>query len=437
MIINYKQKRLLTLLFIIGISAICRGQITLDSCRVWAKDNYPAIQRYELIQKSSEYTIDNVAREWMPKVTLSAQGSYQTDAANMGDVWNIMGLTSMLEAMNKDMPDMYMRKLQGKVQIDIQQIIWDGGQSLSEKRLAIADMQSQKARLDVDFHQLDNRVLAVYFGTLLLDEQLRGLDYTDSLLKANYSRAKTLYENNMVLRSDVEAVEVEMLSLEQKRLQLLYQSNAYRKMLSLLIGKTITTEKLLLPAEIVINLKAQKAPQWRLFDTQKEYIEMQKKSILSFSMPHISAFAQWWYGYPTLNMFEAMQSSKWGLSGIVGLRLQWNIDAYYTQKNKLKQLDIAKHEIDIQEDVFRYNQEINTIEENNNIIRLRETLENDNKIINLRKNIRQAAEIKYENGIITISELLQRISEESVAKSAKVLHKIEYIKVQYELQNQL
>ena len=48
---------------------------------------------------------------------------------------------------------------------------------------------------------------------------------------------------------------------------------------------------------------------------------------------------------------------------------------------------------------------------------------------------RQAAAIKYENGTITTSELLQKITDESAALSAQALHRIELIKAQYELKN--
>jgi outer membrane protein TolC len=75
------------------------------------------------------------------------------------------------------------------------------------------------------------------------------------------------------------------------------------------------------------------------------------------------------------------------------------------------------------------------VQENAEIVRLRKALENDNRIVALRGNVRQAAEIKYENGTITTSELLQKITDESAALSAQALHRIELIKAQYELKN--
>ena len=130
-----------------------------------------------------------------------------------------------------------------------------------------------------------------------------------------------------------------------------------------------------------------------------------------------------------------MQSGAWGLNGIVGVRMQWNIGTFYTQKNNLNKLDIVRQQLSIQRDVFDYNRRMQVTQESAEIIRLSKVIENDERIVELRGNVRKAAEIKHENGTITTSELLQRIAEESNARSARSMHQIELRKAQYELQN--
>ena len=412
------------------------AQVTLDSCRNWAKANYPAIRQYALIEKSTEYSVSNAARAWIPRVVLSAQATYQSDAANMKEVWDALGMSDVLAAMGKEIPDLKMQKFQGKVQLDVHQTIWDGGKSVADKRSARADQAQQEAQADVDLYQLDNRILSLYFGVLLLDEQQRQLVKTDSLLRANLERVRTLYANNMVLQSDVDAVEVEVLSLEQKRTQLAYSRAAYREMLSIMTSHNLMQAELALPAPLEEKMiTAEDRPELRLLQAKSDYIASQRKSILSASMPQFSAFAQGWYGYPNLNMFQSMQSSAWGLNGIVGVRMQWNIGAFYTQKNRLNQLKLTGQQIDVQRDVFLYNQRLQRMQENAEIARLSKALENDDRIVELRGNVRKAAEVKYENGTITTTELLQKITDESAAQSNQAVHRIELIKAQYELQN--
>jgi len=85
--------------------------------------------------------------------------------------------------------------------------------------------------------------------------------------------------------------------------------------------------------------------------------------------------------------------------------------------------------------VFLYNQRLQRMQENAEIVRLSKALENDGRIVALRGNVRKAAEVKYENGTITTTELLQKITDESAAQSNQAIHRIELIKAQYELQN--
>ena len=209
------MRRIIQLVVLVLVSGAMSAQVTLDSCRSWAKANYPAIRQYALIEKSTDYSVSNAARAWIPRVVLSAQATYQSDAANMKEVWESIGLGDAMTAMGKEIPDLYMRKFQGRVQLDIHQTLWDGGKSVADKRSAQADKMQQEAQADVDFYQLDNRILSLYFGVLLLDEQQTQLTTTDSLLRSNLERVRTLHENNMVLQSDVDAVEVEVLSLQQ------------------------------------------------------------------------------------------------------------------------------------------------------------------------------------------------------------------------------
>ena len=429
------MRRIIQLVVLVVISGAMSAQVTLDSCRSWAKANYPAIRQYALIEKSTDYSVSNAARAWIPRVVLSAQATYQSDAANMKEVWESIGLGDAMTAMGKEIPDLYMRKFQGRVQLDIHQTIWDGGKSVADKRSAQADKVQQEAQADVDFYQLDNRILSLYFGVLLLDEQQAQLTTTDSLLRSNLERVRTLHENNMVLQSDVDAVEVEVLSLQQKREQLAYSRMAYREMLSMMTGHDVRESALVLPAEQERSLSTFERPELRLLAAKSDYVASQRKTILAASMPQFSAFAQGYYGYPNLNMFKSMQSSEWGLNGLVGVRMQWNIGAFYTQKNNLNKLDITRQQIAVQRDVFDYNRRMQLVQENAEIVRLSKAIENDDRIVELRANVRKAAEIKYENGTITTSELLQKITDESNAQSARSVHQIELRKTEYELQN--
>ena len=84
---------------IILISLFCHfpafaeeGNLSLDRCQQMAKENYPLIRQYELIDKTVEYSLSNVKKAYLPQFNLSAQATYQSAAADFPDEFVGQGL---------------------------------------------------------------------------------------------------------------------------------------------------------------------------------------------------------------------------------------------------------------------------------------------------------------------------------------------------------
>ena len=127
-----------------------------------AREHYPAVRQYDLISKSEAYSLSNVARQWIPQVSLSAQATWQTDVPSYPEQF-----TGMLEAQGVEMPGL--KKDQYKLLLDVNQPIWDGGQAKANKAVTKADAVASRAATDVDFYALQSSVDNLYFGILLLD----------------------------------------------------------------------------------------------------------------------------------------------------------------------------------------------------------------------------------------------------------------------------
>ena len=154
-------------------------------------------------------------------------------------------------------------------------------------------------------------------------------------------------------------------------------------------------------------------------------------------MPRFSAFAQGYYGYPGLDMFKSMVSAKWTLNAIVGVRMSWNIGAFYTKKNNLNKLDAAERQISVQRDIFLFNTQMQTTQDDGEIARLRSALEDDNRIVKLRRSVRMAAESRLENGVIDATDLLRKIADETTATLNRSTHEIELLQATYRLKTTL
>lgn len=423
-----KRKVFLVICLVWGLSMQAQT-VSLDSCRTWARTNYPTVRQYDLVAKSEQYNVSNAARAWIPQIRFSAQATWQTDAASFPDE-----LTGMLAKMGSEIQGI--RQDQYKLALDLQQNIWDGGKSTSDKKIAQAQAQADRLAADVDLYVLESRIDNLYFGILLLEGQAAQMEKRIELLQENMRRCQVMAESAVLLQSDVDAVEVEVLTAGQKLEQMRFSREAYREMLSLLTGKDLRQAPLAMPAEQELSLTTESnRPELQLFAAKAGILQAQERAVKAASMPQFALFAQGWYGYPGLNMFENMRNANWSLNAVVGVRMVWNIGAYYTQSNRLNQLRVGQQQVAVQRDIFAFNNRLEQTQENSEIIRLRRALQDDERIVTLRKSVREAAQTKHKNGTIGTTELLQAITEESSAQSAQTLHQIELIRKQYELKH--
>jgi hypothetical protein len=57
---------------------LVQGQ-TLEECQQAAEKNYPLIQQYGLIEKTTQLTVANIQKGWLPQGPAAAKATYQSD----------------------------------------------------------------------------------------------------------------------------------------------------------------------------------------------------------------------------------------------------------------------------------------------------------------------------------------------------------------------
>lgn len=422
--------RRLTLLLFMPLVVWQMDAQTLDECRRLAREHYPEIRQFDLISQSERYDLSNAARAWIPQVVLSAQATYQSATPTFPETFD-----AMLAASGIDMAGM--RKDQYKVALDVSQNIWDGGQSAAQREIARADAAQQRSQVEVNLYELQSRVDNLYFGILLLDERVAQTEAMTGLLESNLARMRSYYKNGVAMLSDVDAVEAELLSARQSLEQAEASRDSYRRMLELFIGQPLETGALQRPQAAELHARTSARPELVQFDAGTDKIKAQRRAVDVALMPRFSAFAQGYYGYPGLDMFKSMGSADWTLNAVVGLRMQWNIGAFYTRKNNLSKLDAAQRQIDVMRDVFLFNTELQTAQDDGEIARLRKAVADDGRIVELRRSVRMAAESRLENGVIDSTDLLRKITDETAAALSRSTHEIELLQAIYRLKHTL
>ena len=174
-------------------------------------------------------------------------------------------------------------------------------------------------------------------------------------------------------------------------------------------------------------------PELRAIEAQLRLADAQEKSLDAALLPKLDLFAQGWYGYPGLNLFEDMMHRQWSLNGLVGVRLSWNIDALYTRKNDKAKIALRRQSAETSRDVFLYNNNVEQVQQGENIARYRRLMADDDEIIKLRRSVRKAAESKLQHGIIDTNDLVREINAENTARLQKSIHEIEMMRETYNL----
>ena len=417
------MKKKILILALLASASVAQAQ-TLDECQRAAEKHYPIIKRYDLIAKTTDLTVKNIQKEWLPQVTAAAQATYQSAVAAWPD-----HLQSMFQQVGLKMKGL--RKDQYKLSIDVQQPIYDGGAISGQRKIASQEGKVQEAENEVNLYQVRRRVNELYFSLLLLNEQIKLNDDVKALLQSSEQKLSAMVKSGTAATSDYENVRAERLSAEQANESLKAQKEMLSRILSVFCG--IEVNHLQKPQALGATVSTNSRPEMRLFDNQLRLSEAQEKALDAQLKPHLGLFAQGFYGYPGLNMFEDMMQHKWSLNGLVGVKLSWNIGALYTHKNDKARLRLQREQIENAREVFLFNNSIDEIQQKENINRYRKMIQNDDEIIDLRTHIRKAAESKLAHGIIDVNSLLREINSENAAKSQQAIHEIDMLKEMYNL----
>lgn len=399
-----------------------RGQ-TLSECQQAAQQNYPLIERFDLIGKTTAYTLDNIQKGWLPQVSATAQATLQSDVASWPD-----NMKPMLLQMGVDFRGL--KRDQYRIGVDVSQTVYDGGSIKNQKEMARLQGKVEAAENEVNLYAVRKRVNELYFSLLLIDSRISLNKDLQEVFIANERKLASMLKEGTAAESDFNSVKAERLNVEQQTTNLTAQRNTLKMLLSALCG--IEVEKPIMPDETDISDRNNR-PELRLIDTQLMLADAKEKMLDSQLLPRLSVFASGFYGYPGYNMFDDMMNRRWSLNGMIGTRLTWNIGALYTRKNDKAKIRLQREEAENLRSVFLFNNNIDRLQQSENIKRYKTLMESDMEIINLRSSVRRAAESKLSHGIIDVNDLVKEINNENAARLQLSIHKIEMLKEMYDL----
>ena len=413
-----RRKTLLMVVIVLHSSLITlhlnAQSLTLDECKQEARDNYPAIRQYDLIAKSRDLNVSNAAKSWLPGISVSGFGAGFTD---------VLDMPTQASAMFGDM-----KNYAYGASLMITQPIYDGGAISAKKEMATAKAEVDQSQLDVSLYSINERVEQLFFGVLLIDEQLKQNRLLQDDLGVSEKTVKSLIEGGLANQSDLDAVNVNQVQAEQQEMSLRSSRKTYIDMLGYFIGRELgeNTQLTKPAASPRSGVEEVARPELSYFASQEKLLDAQKKSLNARLIPTVSAFGMGTYHNKIMDLMKDNL-----LAG--GVTVRWNVGALYTRKNDLANIENQRSQIAAQRETFLFNNHMQSRQSNGQIENLEKQMALDDKAITLRESIREKSEKKVKNGTETVNELIRDVNAVSEARQQKAIHEIQLLKEEYNL----
>ena len=402
-------------------SAKSQETFSLEDCYSLAKTHYPLSKQQDLITKAADFNIANISKGINPQLTLNGQATYQSEVTSIAV--NIPGLN--FEAPSKD---------QYKVYADIVQPITELFTIKNQKEIALQNADVQKQSNEVELYKLQDRINQLYFGILFLDQQLVLNQLVDNDLTTGKIKIEAAIKNGVDYKSSLDKIKAEEIKNKQRAIELKSQRLSYLEMLGFFIDKNLdenTRLSMPLPQK---ETEAINRPELKVFEKRNGLYRLQEKVIKDKNIPHLSLFLQGGAGKPSpLNMI----SNSFKPYYLGGIRANWSIINLYTKRNEISLVQIDRQMNDIQKELFLFNVQLNTKQQHNEILKLKELILSDNELVNLRSSVKQTSNVQLENGIISTSDYVREVNAEDQARQTKLVHEIQLLLAQFTLQNTL
>lgn len=404
------SRSLLAWLLVVWCFACCSKAsaqtLSIDSCYALAVKNYPLIKQYDLVEKTKEYTLSNAGKAYLPQVSVTGIEGIIFGGPGGGGNLQFIGLAQ------------------------VNQTIWDGGATKTQKSIATASAETEKASVDVSLHELRSRVNQLYFGILLVDEQLKQLAVQNAILNNNIDKAKKLNDNGLAYKTDVDEIRVEQLKISQQRTEFNYTRNGYITMLSLLTGTQLNDQTTLqkpLVSNPLIDMQVLR-PELSLYKSQRNLVNAQAAMQRVSLMPKIGLLGAGVLFAPGINF----GADKFSTIGVAGLSASWDISGLYKNKNEKQLTQLSLHKIDVQEETFLFNTKLQMTQSSVNMDKQKAILAKDDEIVSLRQTIREGYQLKYDTGVGPLIDLLNATQREGESRAQKALHEMQLLMTMYE-----
>jgi len=227
-------------------------QSVIDSTLV----NYPIMKQAALYEEQWQTEVEQVKKRNLPQVQFNGKATYQNEVIGLD--LQIPGMD--IEGLSKD---------QYRFSLDIQQSIYKGNASGKQKELYATKKEASIKQMEIELNNVKRSVIGIFYGLIFNSKQNKILSTYKKQLTIKSTEINSLVENGMLLQSSFDAIQLELLKLEQNNIEVTNDRIKLVNSLSEISGLKLDTSMIFEDEERSIALNStQKRAEYSLMELQ-------------------------------------------------------------------------------------------------------------------------------------------------------------------------
>ena len=298
-------------------------------------------------------------------------------------------------------------------------------------RRAVEDAQlaESEARLKAELYPLRQNVNDAFFAALQAQSQIAELDHTITDLQAQQRVAAARVREGTALPSEEKALRAEILRRRQSVAEAAANRRAALAILTDLTGKSYDSTTLLGATDLAVEVARARdslpvlrtRPEYEQFSRSRALLEQQERARKAQDLPKVSAFGRAGYGRPGLNPLSTKFDNYW----LTGVQFQWAPWTWGTGRRDRQILELQRQIVTAEEEQFTNTLRRGVEQDLANIDRLESAIREDDEIVALRESILTETRARFNEGVVTSADYVDRQTDVLSARTSRALHRVE------------
>ncbi|RRA94918.1 TolC family protein [Paenimyroides viscosum] len=402
--------RISILLAFLGFFAQAQERLTLKDAVNYALQNKAEAVKARLDVENSEYQIDEVRANALPQISANGTLTYNAilqKSALPGDMLGRPGEIIMIP---------FGQPWQSTAAVSLNQQLFNQA-VFTGLKAAKSTREFYKINAQLTEEQVIEKVANSYYEAYKTESQLTTIDKTIDNTSRVRDVIKSLFDNGLAKKIDLDRIDVTLNNLKGNRQQLVnalqLQENALKYLIGMDMNQDIelpeNTFEITKHALVDDSVNIENRTEIKLLEKQSELLVLNKKAINAQGYPSLSMNAN--FGYLGLGsqfpwFAKPADGVYWSSYSAIGLNLNIPIFNGGSVKAKVKQaqIDIERLEADKRDTRLALDMSLkNAVTQlNNSLITLNVQKEN----VNLAKEVLTNIENNYKFGLATLTDLL-------------------------------